>query len=74
MHTYRCPTRLVGMGQVKVTEETVIQDITLGNPWLLLRTVPLPVDQELETASTPMDVKNKSNCVGGTTSTTKEGG
>lgn len=59
---------LVGMGQVKVIEETVIQDITLGNPWLFLRTVTLPVDQELETASTRMDVKNKSNCVGGTTS------
>lgn len=67
------PARLVRMVLVKTTQETVIQDILPGNPCLPLRTIHLPVHQELKTVSTLADVQN-TPCVAWATINNMEGG
>lgn len=69
----RSPTRLAGMVLVKGAQETAIQDVVPRNPRLLLRAIPLTIDNELEAISTPIDIQNAPHPVGWTTIINIEG-
>lgn len=60
----RNQARLVEMVPVKVAQEAIVQNVALRNLLPHLRTIPLPVNQNLETASTPVGTQDALDSVG----------